>query len=57
LLVEISVKTADGPRMQEINTSLFQARLHDISNIHKRSHFKARILKTTTKSALRAGTS
>jgi PleD family two-component response regulator len=55
LLVEISVKTTDGPGMQEINTSLFQARLDDISNIHNRSHFKARILKTTN-SALQAGT-
>jgi len=57
LLIESSVKTTDGPRMPEINTSLFQARLHDISNIHNRSHFKARILKTTTKSALQACTS
>jgi hypothetical protein len=57
LLVEISVQTTDRPRMQEINTSLFKARLHDISNVHNTSHFKARILKTTTESALQACTS
>jgi hypothetical protein len=42
--------------MQEINSSLFQARLQDISNIHNRSHFTTRILKTT-KGAAQTGTS
>jgi len=51
------VKTTDGPRMQEINTSLFQARLHDVSNTHNRSHCKSYILKTLTNSALQVDTS
>jgi hypothetical protein len=51
LLVEISMKTTYGTKMQEINDCLFQARLRDISSIHNKSHFE-----TTTKGAAQKGT-